>query len=167
MNFKWPALELVGAASLLITQVVDAWHWLLAAGWDVAQLVFPAADETPGRLLLVRIAALVVVCESSESGQVQVIKYFSWDKLITSLFALHQTTPPSRESPRTRTGLRTWFCSPRPDNPRRRPKKQTLIILRQVLKNSFCSIYGIWWIQGTRRFGMKLSVLLPLQNRKK
>ena len=65
-----PALELVRAAALHVLELsLDVGgHGALGAGRDVAELVFPAASQAPGRLLLIRIAAPVVAPDSPQPG---------------------------------------------------------------------------------------------------
>ena len=65
-----PALEFVRAAALFVAQLLlDGGHGAPAAGGDVTQLVLSAASQAPGRLLGIRVAALVVTPESTESSK--------------------------------------------------------------------------------------------------
>ena len=65
-----PALEFVRAAALFVLQLLlDGRHGALAAGGDVTQLVLSSASQAPGRLLVIRIATLVVTPDSTEPGK--------------------------------------------------------------------------------------------------
>lgn len=63
-----PALEFVRAAAPHVLELpLDVGgHRALGAGRDVTELVFPAAGQTPGRLLVIRIAAPVVTPDSPQ-----------------------------------------------------------------------------------------------------
>ena len=63
-----PALEFVRAAALFVLELLlDGGHGALSAGGDVTQLVLSPASQAPGRLLVIRVAALVVTLDSTES----------------------------------------------------------------------------------------------------